>query len=180
MPLVSTAADYLRSLIKCVPGGLTFPQSPDSNWYKLLDAFSQEFARIDADANRLVTEAFPTTTDELLENWERVVGLPDACTTGSETVDQRRAAVLAKLVGRGGGSVDYFLNVILAMGYTVTITELFGFIIGESIMGTPLSDDDMAFGWLITAPTSIPDHASFECSINLLKPAHTKALFNYV
>ncbi len=180
MSLVSSAYQYLQQLLKLAPPGDALSQSPNSNWYKLMDALSQEAGRVDVNLNDFINEAFPDTTNVLLENWERVCGLPDECSDSGDTIDTRRANVLAKLRSRGGASIAYFLSVIDALGYSATITEYTGFIIGESIPATPLAESDWAFAWIITVPNSMPNHAGFECTINKLIPAHTKAIFNYV
>ena len=48
----------------------------------------------------LLDEIRPSTTFELLPDWERVVGLPDICSVLGSTVTVRRASLLEKLVSK--------------------------------------------------------------------------------
>src|SRR5690606_34710268 len=124
-----------------------------------------ELGRADALITGLVDEALPDTTSVLLENWERIAGLPNECSALAETESDRRANLLAKLRARGGQSVAYIVDVVDAMGYEITIDEYTPFIVDESYAGDPLYDDDWYFVFKITAPDVLPDHTGFECLI---------------
>lgn len=144
---------------------------------------AQAFADVQSAASDFTeVEAVPSTTAQLLPNWEFDYGLPDTCTPLGATLQQRRHALLAKIAAVGGASEAYFIAVAAALGYTITITE-----------GTAGS-----YTWTINAaaagPTSLfragqsragdllqraGANAQLECVMNRIKPAHTKLLFAY-
>lgn len=192
-----TVADQYREQLKALlPPGNAFPRDPGNNIEKLLDGMAQELARLDGRAQKLVREANPMTTSELLLDWERVAGLPDNCSgTLANTLQGRINALVSKVASVGGQTKQYFIDVAAALGYTVTITEYFAFVAG-SHAGDAVSNDDWAFTWRMNAPetTVISFRAGrsasgeplrtwgndeLECKINQLKPAHTHVIYSY-
>jgi uncharacterized protein YmfQ (DUF2313 family) len=192
-----TAADYLEQLKTLLPPGQAFPREAGTTMHDLLDGMSIELARADARGETLPFEANPSSSGEMLSDWERVAGLPDKCSgVLEETLQGRRNALLAKLSSTGGQSPAYFIQLAAVLGYTVTIEEFRPFRAGRSHAGDALTNGDWVFTWLIRAPetTVISFRAgvsaagerlrtwgndTLECKINQLKPAHTIALFAY-
>ena len=118
-------AAYLDQLQQLLPPGAAWPRDPDATLTQLLAAIAAEFARLDDRAERLVEEADPRTALELLPDWERLAGLPDACTgVLPTTVPERRAAIVTKLTARGGQSSAYLTALAATLGYPIAITEL--------------------------------------------------------
>ncbi len=69
-------------------------------------------------------EILPDETILFVDEWERAVGIPDACFTGSGTVAERRADVLAKLTSLGvQTSEDMRLLALLVYGVELTIVN---------------------------------------------------------
>jgi uncharacterized protein YmfQ (DUF2313 family) len=192
-----TAAEYREQLKQLLPPGQAFPRDPGTTLHDLLDGMSLELARVDARASILPLEANPSSTSELLSDWERAVGLPDKCAGElEETLQGRRNALIAKLSATGGQSAQYFIDISAALGYTVTIEEFRPFRAGRSAAGDALTNGDWVFAWRVRVPsvTAIPfkaglsvageslrtwGNSALECKINQLKPAHTIALFGY-
>lgn len=192
-----TAADYLEQLKTLLPPGQAFPRDASTTLHTLLDGMSIELARVDARASVLPQEANPSTSAELLSDWERVAGLPDKCAgVLEETLQGRRNALLTKLISTGGQSAAYFIELAASLGYTVTIEQFRPFRVGMSRAGDSLTNGPWVFTWLIRAPevtvTSFRvgrsavgerlrtwGNDTLECKINQLKPAHTIALFAY-
>ncbi len=160
---------------------------------------AQEFARVDKRTDELLDEADPRTTYELLDDWERVAGLPDPCVTVDQTIEQRRVALVSKLTMQGGQSRQYFIDMAANLGYpNATIDEYGTFNCGESGCGDALWTEDDRFVWQINLPSngaityfSVGESVVgeplqawgdqvIECRINRYKPAHTKAVFAYV
>jgi uncharacterized protein YmfQ (DUF2313 family) len=155
-----------------------------------LDAFQ---AMVDA----LLLETDPTTTDVLLPDWERVYGLPDACTAAGATVAQRRAYLVAKVAEQGGLSKSYFLNLAVLLGYANTTITTFRPTSCEASCEVPLCDEPWRFAWVVNLPHEGDNHSFFradstctevvdyylvgtlECLFMRLKPAHTYVLFTY-
>lgn len=192
-----SAADYLSQLQALLPQGPAWPREPDAQLTRLLSAFSEEFARIDARAAQVLDEADPRTTEELLTDWERVAGLSATSPLDGSllSVDQRRANLLGKLVERGGQSPAYFIQLAARMGFTITITEFKEWSVDDSV-DAPLYGTDWNFAWQVNAPLVTAQEWSVNSTVDdpfavwfeglLLeqalaedKPAHTVLLVNY-
>jgi len=136
------------------------------------------------------------TTTEMITDWERMLGIPDACTPLASTLQGRREAVHTKWTAKGGQSVGYFVNLALKLGWIITITEYNEFKVGQSRVGDALNNVTWPYVWTVnTALDTITyfrvgqsrvgealadwDNTELECLINTLKPSHTRALFNY-
>jgi len=134
-----------------------------------------------AQAQQLYTEFFPSTTTLLLSDWERVYGLQP---TG--TVDQRRAAVIAKmrvLVNKDGRLTKaYYLSIASALGhpeaYIVEGSTLL-FIVGVTILPHVLYSDTEKWVWELHATVAVEDRPIWEATFNPLKPAFTQLNFIY-
>lgn len=194
---MAIAAEYKEQLKLLLPPGQAFPREPGTNIDALLDGLSIELARVDTHGTRLVPEANPLTTSDLLADWERAVGLPDKCAeTLDDTLQGRRNALVAKLSSTGGQSPAYFIGIAKALGYTISIEEFRPFRAGRSSAGDALTNGDWAFTWMVHAssvtviafragqsaagePLRSWGNDSLECKLNQLKPAHTILLFAY-
>lgn len=192
-----TRDDYLSQLQALLPQGPAWPREPAALLTRLLDAFADEFARVDARADQLIDEADPRTTYELLADWERVAGLPGTCALLAGinlTIEQRRSALVTKLTGRGGQSRAYFIALAARLGFTVTITEFHEYSVIDDVEAA-LNGEDWNFAWQINVPLhtvidmtvesnvatplAIWGNALLECALSKDKPAHTVALFAY-
>ena len=188
--------DYKEQLKKLSPTGKAWTTENDSLWVKLLSAIAREFARIDARANQLIDETLPSTTIELLSDWERIAGLPDPCSGIGASIPIRRKDLLTKITARGGQTSRYFIDVASQLGYSITITEFKPFCAGSSRAGDPCQEEDWRFVWRINAPTTtitpflagqnsagdalrVWGNERLECVIKKRKPAHTALLFGY-
>jgi uncharacterized protein YmfQ (DUF2313 family) len=175
-----TVDAYARQLKQLLPRGLLWRLDSDSWLSRLLLSVAEELARIDARGLDLVNEWDPSTAEECLEDWERVLGLPDTCAPLADTVAGREAVAARKYVYQGGQSAAFFVALAASLGYTATVVEttanmwrmdvvldagLTTFRAGSSRAGDRLSS------W--TAATDL------ECAVNRAKPAHTYVLFAY-
>ncbi|WP_458368707.1 YmfQ family protein [Pseudomonas mandelii] len=192
-----TAAEYREQLKALLPPGQAFPRDPGTTLHDLLDGMSIELARVDARGSVLPQEANPSTSAEMLADWERVAGLPDKCSgVLEETLQGRRNALLTKLTSTGGQSAAYFIELAASLGYVVTIEVFRPFRVGRSRVGDALTNGPWAFTWLVRAPeVSVTSfrvgrsavgerlrtwgNDTLECKLNQLKPAHTLAIFAY-
>jgi uncharacterized protein YmfQ (DUF2313 family) len=151
----------------------------------LLSGFAQELARADTVAASLVDERDTRYTDELLEEHEQDLGIPDSCLELGATARERRAAVHAKFVAIGGQNKWYFIQAALGLGYTVTITEFTPAWARLARAGDPCGPQENIFHWRVnvTAKEDLDNPGSYvyffdhpqelECLLNKLKPAHT-------
>ena len=189
-----TAADYLAQLQALLPQGPAWTREQGALLTRLLDGWAQEFARVDARADDLLDEADPRTTYEMLTDWERVLGLPDACAGQLATLQERIAAVVGKLTTQGGQTPAYYIAVAASLGYTVTITEFHPHTVDDDV-DYPLYGTDWAHAWQVNAalntvreltvdddvdmPLAVWGNQLLECAIRRNKPAHSIVLFAY-
>lgn len=190
---------YVQQLQALLLLGKAWTREVGSTTTNLLTGIAQEFARVDARTDDLLNEADPRTTIELLDDWERVAGLPDPCVTIDQTIAQRHIALTSKLTMQGGQSRPYFIDMAASMFYpNATIDEYEPFLCGINACGDALWTEDDRFIWQINLPSDgattyfssgesgagEPLQAwgdeAIECRINKFKPAHTKVVFAYV
>lgn len=110
------------------------------------------------------------------------------------TTQERRAALVNKLVTLGGQSPAYYVGLAAALGYAITITEFHAHSVNDDV-NHPFYDAAWNFAWQVNAALNsisqltvngaVSDALAswgdsvLECVINRLKPAHTTALFSY-
>lgn len=175
-----SANDYLESLKALAPKGVCWTTDNNSNWIKLLDAIAQEYARVDGRGVDLLMEAFPDTSDELLPNWERLVGLPDTFSDPDATIEERRQQVLFKLQARGGQTAEYIQDLIATLGYESLIIDATPFKADFSHADDFLFDDTWAHIFVVVVQNPVANHEQLEGRIRSIQPAQSKSIFFYV
>jgi uncharacterized protein YmfQ (DUF2313 family) len=148
-------------------------------------------------ADQLLAEIDPRTTSALLADWERVYGLPEAAVTALgivKSIQERRAALVAKVIMQGGQSRAFFIALALSLGYVITITECAPHST-EHDTEHPIYNEEYRFVWFVNSAlatvreltteddtemaTAVWSNALLEAVIKRYKPAHTLALFAY-
>lgn len=188
------SADYLQQLMALKPTGRAWPDDPATRQNQTLAALGEELARLDARARGLTEELDPELTYELLVDFERNFGLPEACKVTPETLAGRRFALHEKITRQGTQSRDYFIQVARALGFTITITEFDTHSVNSAV-NQPLNNETWRSAFRVNAPQQIVSRKTvqsgvnealaswgndlLECVINRLKPAHTRVIFAY-
>lgn len=116
VPTISPA-DYERALVQLLPRGPAWNLDPAGDLRKLLRGAGTELARVEQRAAELVEEIDPRTTTEMIEDWERALGLPEKCGTPPTTLQGRRLAAYTKLTSRPVGNIPLFLSMAAKLGY---------------------------------------------------------------
>lgn len=196
MPAPSyTDADFLTAFQGLMPPGAVWPRDSDAVQTQVLSAFTPTYTRSAARAVNLLSDAFPVAPVELLPEWELTLGLPDPCAGVSPTLQQRQQQVNARFIASGGQSVDYFVSIAAALGYTITITQFSPSRFGQPFGGT-FGGTAWAFAWQVNAPTFTVEPFLFgrdsfgepfaqwgntvlQCELLRLAPAHTTLIFSY-
>lgn len=119
-----------------------------------------------------LNEAFPDTALYLLSEWETMLGLP--VSSGRLTTTERRAALLARWRTRFSGSPDAIVSALtpLNSGNAPTMRETVAI---ESTANPP-----RVFVFTIRTgfdPNNAPTIAPLASVVDVMKPAHTKAVF---
>lgn len=163
IPGAATAADYEALIRRLLPPGRIWREELGTRFAGLLAGISEEFNRIHAGCLLLTEEADPRTANPantatyggLLEDWERLVGMPQPpwLDPPSSTAD-RRALVAAILQMRGGQDAQYVVDMAAWLGYTVTVVDP----VPESTAGY----DPVAwiYHWIVNIPYGFVTYAT--------------------
>lgn len=191
-----TSESFLRTLQGLLPRGRAWTREMDTDITKFLLAVADEICRVDTRANDLIREIDPKQSIELLEDFERLLDLPDECTGEATSIAQRRNEVVLKLTSQGAINRQFYIDLAAQLGYTITIYEYRQFRAGLSNAGDPVSNGDWVYVWRVNAPAAVGQFFSagqnvagdplavysdgvLECVINKRKPAETIVLFAY-
>lgn len=192
-----TAANFLAAMQALLPRGRVWPRDADAVQTQVLSGLAPCYERQTARANYLLIDSFPSTTYELLPEWESTLGLPDPCAGAAPTIPQRRSQVIARFTNIGGASIPYFIGFAESLGYTVTIEQYSQARAGQLRAGMPCCGYDWNFASKITAPLNTVvrakagamaagdplvswGNAVLECEFRAIMPAHTIPIFAYV
>lgn len=135
---------YIEQLRLLFPRGRAWPEARGPVWEQLLRSLAVELTRIDGRLADLLVESDPRTAAETLEDYERVLGLPDPCFGGGETIEERRKMVVALTLMQGGQSPEYFVALAALFGFDIEVEEVFaGMRPGISEFG----DGEFAMDW---------------------------------
>lgn len=159
-----TADAYRQQLFALLPPGIVWNVDLDSTLQRLLAGQASEFARIDERAVALLAEADPRQALYTFEEWEASYGLPSDCAPAEQSMADRRAALIARIVGRGGMTAQDYLDLAGGLGYagaqvlefreaTVEVdtpTGHTGAVIGDDINGA-----DWDLTWRVLLPNGV-------------------------
>lgn len=191
--------DYFSQMLALLPTGPAWDTADTGLMGELLYALVAEFERVSDRIVELEHDAFPQNTTQLLEDWERVLGLPDECAADiTQSTTERRAAVITRLTTQGEPSPVFFQNLALSFGYSIDVIEHFPARAGIARVGESIDAPGNQFTWTVRIPGSytqsrraiigdarIGDRiatwgdGSLECLIRQYNPAHTTLKFIY-
>lgn len=175
-----TPDDFVQVLGDLLPQGWVWPRDPDSVQQQFLAGLALELARIATRDCDLLEESYPCGALETITDWERVLGLPDPCTGLLGTLQQRRAAICAKISTVGGSTLEAMQSYLRSLGFDVDVEEgpgRFDWMIW-TVADTPV--------WFragqstCTESIRIWGNEMLECGIEYIKPAHTRPVLIYL
>jgi uncharacterized protein YmfQ (DUF2313 family) len=193
-----TLKSWVSSLQALLPPGRAFSREPDSVLSKLLGAIAAMYLAADLQFEQLLQQADPRQATSMLPDWERLLGLPDACLPldNLSTAERQRIAY-QRLTEQGGQSRAYFIELADLYGEPgTTITEFSQFTCESACVDALYSQADQ-FVWRLNIPRAAENVQPFdanractsslldydasiaECPIRERKPAHTTVLFAY-
>lgn len=114
----------LETLQRHLPTGLAWDayRIAGKNLYRLWAAFATAYDDMSAALCAMIGELNPYTTVNLIGEWERACGLPDACLPVATTLQQRRALVLFRLSKRRWTTAAEWHELAALFGLTINIT----------------------------------------------------------
>jgi uncharacterized protein YmfQ (DUF2313 family) len=194
--------EALAALWALMPPGPIWERGGDSRLDALLEGLAAELAELHSKVSDLVDEFDPRTTVDLLEDWERVAGLPEHCDPTPSTVSAvRRQLLAAKVAAVGGQHPGYYKAIAdTATGEDCTITEYTGSVFRASVShaGDPLYGRTWRYWWQVSIPNVDPSYFSsgrgaaggalatypssvsqLACMLDRLRPAHTRVFYDF-
>ena len=140
MSTTSKLAAYKELLIKLLPKGRLWRPKEQPTFGKLLNSTAEELCRVDERVQQMFLEIDTRTTNESLDTWEGVLGIPDECTPEGQTVDERRQQATQKLTNVGGLSAEFYEETTLNLGFEAVVENRVNFIAGRARAGDPISN----------------------------------------
>ena len=140
-----------------------------------LDIEGDHLDEIQEDAQVLLEEMFPNTTDGLISDWEGLLGLPDPCVGQPESTEQRIAALTAKWAEKRNLSKAYLIDLASRLGYTVTIDNYSMRRFGSAFCGGEYIGKEWGNTITLNADGEEINSLGIEpllCAIQRLRPAH--------
>lgn len=196
-----TAQEYVAGLKALLPPGPAWPRGDSTSLLALLiETWAQEFARVDARAHALITEADPRFCQETFQEWLTQWGLPDECIKLWSTINNTtlRNLLVYKVTSLGGQTPQFFIDLAAMFGYQIEIDEFRGYTVMADTLDV-LADELWPSTWevnvLQSAGTKMSYHevtggveeplawwgdALIECLIRRYAPAHTQVGFAYI
>lgn len=159
-----TVDDYRQQLFALLPPGIVWRSSSPSMLQHLLAGQAREFARIDERAQALLDEVDPRRALYTFDEWEASYGLPAACAPAEQSMADRRAALIGRIVGRGGMTVQDYLDLAEGLGYsgaqvlefreaTVEVDTPTGHT--GAVIGDDMNDADWDLTWRMLLPGGV-------------------------
>lgn len=178
-----TEASYFKQLQQLLPPGPAFDLELQPDLAQLLASLAPELARVDVNSEALLLELNPATATVLLPVWEGYLGLPDLCVVpGSQTLEERRAAVIAKLTATGAPQLSYYRKLGVQSGVPIQIDEFRPCRVGPASVGDFLYGDGWAWSWIASAPIEAygtEEAATLDCRLQRDAPEYTEVVLGF-
>jgi len=136
----SKLAKYKELLVNLLPKGRLWRPKDQPTFSKLLESTAQELCRVDDRRQQLLLEVDPRTTNESLDTWEGVLGLPDECTPEGQSLDERRNQAVQKLTNIGGLSKTFYEFLGDQLGFEIFVDNDLNFVAGRGKAGDKLTN----------------------------------------
>jgi len=177
-------AAILESLIALLPPGAALRKDSASNLAALLGVTADSLERLEELAEFVAEDLDPRVTTLFLEDWERVLGLPE-CGGLAETTAERRAAVVEKATRVGSLAAGDLMSAAAVLGFTITLREFRPF--APDLDGSPVADahtfevvlPELEVAYFRVGESRSGDSlgsfgdARLVCLLDARKPAHT-------
>ncbi len=188
--------DYIDLLLLLQPRGVIWTRDPGSVRARSAAGLANEMSLVETFLEQILAERSPRTAYYLLGDWEKVLGLPDECTSAEvETIAERRAVAHARMISTGGQSPAYYIAMAKALGYDITILEYRARWYGRRNFGEFYGGQDMQFVWRVVEKSGSSRWRKYGsaflgekyrrwgnytllCMIRRTAPAHTIVLFS--
>ena len=198
----------LTTLQRHLPTGLAWDayRTVGKNLYQLWSAFATAYDDMSAALCRMIRELDPSTTVDMIGEWERAVGLPDPCLPQVTTLGERRFWVLWRLGRRRWTTAAEWIELAGLFGLDIRITpgwyvqrpalydwsypkrydifpKLGRFRVYIDVLNVPFAGydygrDNRGPGYPIPYGSIDDRLASFICIIDRVRPANVVVIYN--
>lgn len=183
MGVIDTEASYLQQLQQLLPPGPAFDLELQPDVAQTMAALAPELARADCNGEALLLELNPATATVLLPVWEGYLGLPDICVVpGSQTLEERRAAVIDKLTATGAPQLSYYRKLGVQSGIPIQIEEFRPARVGPAKVGDFLYGAGWPWSWIASAPVEAygtEAAATLDCRLQRDAPEYTDVVLGF-
>jgi uncharacterized protein YmfQ (DUF2313 family)/photosystem II stability/assembly factor-like uncharacterized protein len=144
-------------VVLLLPRGPAWDPENDLVLKKVVAALATELSRVEFRGRKLQRELDPATTFECLTDWEESYGLPDCAQP--ETLEARRAAILAKLLAQLGHdqSEGWWAEALGKLGYEPVFVHGYPGMTCIDDCLDELLDEEFAFVWKIIVNKGLDD-----------------------
>ncbi|CCT58500.1 putative phage tail protein [Acetobacter pasteurianus] len=176
---IFSVENFRSAVLSLLPRGPIWSRSVDGVLYKLAGIWAQTFQRNGERSANLLSDAFPATTEELLPEWQKTLGLPDVVQTTTPTLVQAQGQVMARLCGDQSISIPALEALAKTLGYSAIVTPCSAFYFGMPF-GSSFGGEEWNFVYIITVDSpGTDDHTVFEYEMRRASQAGTTIYFEY-
>lgn len=160
---------FARMLIALLPPGKVWRLIAGSDLVRVLEGCADELSRVEARAVNLLDEADPTTTEEMLPEYERELGL-----SSDGTVEERQARIVARRIARQRyRPVDFQTALAPLLGQDAVDVVV---IERSRVFAIAIGDDREIYRFFIYRDPTDPGTyqlAAAQALVDKIKPSHT-------
>lgn len=133
---------FIQLIKSLLPQGHIWEAQKGSLFHKIICAMAVEFTRVELRKQALFKELNPTSTSEMIPEWEKLLGIPNKATgpISQLTYQARKKFIFTFYTMTGGSRAEYYKRVIKSFGFDVEIKEIKNFRVGLSRVGDPLTN----------------------------------------
>jgi len=172
-----TQLEFAEAFVRLLPTGPAWATDFNSQLRIALYPLANTYATNETLAQNLLIDIFPSTSVQLIPEWNESLGLPGPCSIGSSNVAVSQSAIVAQINNQGGVSEAYYISYALSMGYVITISNYSSLRIGHDI-NQSCYDRKYDFIWIVTIVSgAVPSY--LECMLRQIAPAHLQLYVIY-
>jgi uncharacterized protein YmfQ (DUF2313 family) len=132
---------YKELIENLLPQGAVWEVNDQPNLSALLESFAEEFCRADQKIKDVLKEMDPREANELIDEWNSLLGLPDECTPEDQDLTEIQAQLHREYTRTGGISKLALENLATGLGFTIDVRNATPFLAGHSVAGDFLTND---------------------------------------
>ena len=194
-----SVTQHAKAMADYLPNGRPFESKNilGSIFNSLLLAKAAEFKRFEDVLRTVARELDPQCADELLPEWEQMLGIPDDCFSGTGTIEERRAAVIVKYAQSNVQTEEDFIALAATLGFEIEIEHGIDQITFPVVFPIPMfaSEKEARFTMIVkvlnvgsssTFPLTFPfvfgsgNASILVCVFEKLVPANVKVIFEFL